>query len=29
MNIKVESINEIERKVTRIFKEVDINGIVK
>lgn len=29
IHYKIENASEIERRVTRIFKEVDINGMVK
>ena len=29
MNYKVENASEIERRVTRIFKDIDINNMVK
>lgn len=29
MNAKMENAGEIEKRVARIFKEVDINGIVR
>jgi hypothetical protein len=29
MSYKIENANEVERRVTRIFKDLDINGIVK
>lgn len=29
MGYKIENANEIERRVTRIFRDIDINGLVK
>lgn len=29
MHYKIENVGEIERRVIRIFKEVDINNLVK
>ena len=29
MNYKVESVGEVEKRVIRIFKEVDLNNMVK